>query len=297
MLAPKLEFLRLNMFRVLLAIVFSCLVATQLGCTYVISSTVQGLTDDLSSAILDSEDIELVRDGAPAYLILVDSLVTGSPKDAELLQTAAQLNSAYASAFVDDEERAMLMHGKARTMSFRAVCLAIKNGCELETRSVGDLEAWLAEREEDDVPLLYGLGASWAGWMQANSDDPNAIAQLSRVQAVMERIEELDDSYDDGSVHLYLGVFATLFPPAMGGKPEKGRAHFERAVTLSEGKNLLTKVMFAESYARLVFDRELHDQLLSEVIEAEVNHPGLTLMNTVAKSRARVLLEGADEYF
>ncbi len=267
------------------------------ACASLLSGTVQGLTDDLSSAILDSEDIELVRDGAPAYLILIDGLVSGSPEDAGLLQTAAQLNSAYASAFVDEPERAMRMHAKARELSFRAVCLSIKDGCALESRPYDRFEAWLAERDADDVPLLFGLGASWAGWMQANSADFNAIAQLGRVKALMQRVQTLDDGYDDGGVHLYLGVFETLFPPAMGGKPDVGRAHFERAVALSEGRNLLAKVMFAESYARLVFDRDLHDTLLSEVLSAPVQAPGLTLMNTVAKGRARELLESADDYF
>jgi isopentenyl diphosphate isomerase/L-lactate dehydrogenase-like FMN-dependent dehydrogenase len=83
----------------------------------------------------------------------------------------------------------------------------------------------------------------------------------------------------------------------MGGRPDVGRAHFERAVALSEGRNLLAKVMFAESYARLVFDRDLHDTLLGEVLSAPVQAPGLTLMNTVAKGRARELLESADDYF
>ena len=272
-------------------------IGAQAGCTTLVSYTMQGLTDDLSSAILDSDDIELVRDGAPAYLILIDGLVSGSPEDAALLQTAASLNSAYASAFIEAPERADRMHSKALELSLRAVCLAIKDGCGIETRPFADYELWLAGRREKDVPLLYSLGSSWAGWMQANSDDFNAIAQLSRVKALMQRVAELDPAYDSGGVHLYLGVFETLFPPAMGGRPEVGRGHFEQAVALSEGRHLLTKVMFAESYARLVFDRDLHDQLLAEVLDAPVREPGLTLMNTVAKSRARTLLEGADEYF
>ncbi len=60
---------------------------------------------------------------------------------------------------------------------------------------------------------------------------------------------------------------------------------------------MLTKVMFAEQYARLVFDRELHDRLLNEVIETDPVVPGLTLMNVVARQQAQELLESADEYF
>ena len=147
------------------------------------------------------------------------------------------------------------------------------------------------------MPVLYALGTVWAGWLQANSDDFTAVAELSRPKAIMQKIAELDPSYDNGSVFLYLGVFETLLPAAMGGRPEMGRGYFERALALSEERNLMAKVMFAEQYGRLVFDRDLHDRLLSEVVAANAIAPGMTLMNTVAQEQAQLLLESADDYF
>ena len=78
-------------------------------------------------------------------------------------------------------------------------------------------------------------------------------------------------------------------------QPEGRRG--QNALTLSDGQHMLTKVMFAEQYARLVFDRELHDQLLTEVMATDPAVPGLTLMNVVARQQAAVLLESADAYF
>jgi hypothetical protein len=83
----------------------------------------------------------------------------------------------------------------------------------------------------------------------------------------------------------------------MGGKPEKGRAHFERSLELSGGHYLMTKVIYAERYARLVFDKELHDRLLQEVIDADPVAAGMTLANTLAQRRAKELLAESDEYF
>ena len=68
-------------------------------------------------------------------------------------------------------------------------------------------------------------------------------------------------------------------------------------VALSEGRNLLARVLFAEHYGRLVFDRELHDAQLRKVLDAEPDLPDLTLQNTYAKKQARQLLDGADDYF
>ncbi len=267
------------------------------GCASLVGSMAGGMADDLGHAILDNPDLAMVRDGAPAYLILIDGLLVRNPENPGLLSQAAQLNSAYAAAFVDDPERSAALNQKALSLAERAVCAGVGNGCGVRSRPLDDYQAWLQQRRPRDVPLLYRLGTSWAGWIQANSDDFAAIAELSRVKALMRRIVELDAGYDQGGAHLYLGVFETLLPPAMGGRPEEGRAHFERAVTLSQGSNLMTKVLYAEQYGRLVFDRELHDRLLREVLAADPRAPGLTLINVVAQERAAELLESADEYF
>ena len=133
--------------------------------------------------------------------------------------------------------------------------------------------------------------------MQSHSEDWNAVAELARVRAVFDRILVLDERAEQGAAHIYLGVLDTLVPPAMGGRPEDGRAHFERAIEISDGAHLTAKVLFAEQYARLVFDRELHDALLEEVLAADPRVPGLTLANVLAQRDAAVLLASADDYF
>ena len=87
------------------------------------------------------------------------------------------------------------------------------------------------------------LGSSWAGWIEANSDDWNAIANIARIQTIMERVILLDESYDLGSAHIYLGVMAALLPPALGGKPDD-RA-FQRAIAFIRRQNLMAKVTYA----------------------------------------------------
>ncbi|MEE2785285.1 MAG: TRAP transporter TatT component family protein [Pseudomonadota bacterium] len=281
---------------VALPIAFTMIILTS-GCSTVITSVTRGFAENLSSAILNNPDLEMVRAGAPSYLILIDSLVAGSPDNAYLLEQSAYLHSVYAVAFVDEEARAKLLHTKAKQQALTATCLALKDACGLDTQSFKVFEAWVGDMQSRDVPILFTLSTSWLGWIQAHSEDFSAIAELARVKAMMTKIAELRPGYDDGSVYLYLGVFETLLPPAMGGKPELGREYFERAIALSNGQNLLIKVMFADQYARLMFDRELHDRLLKDVLAAPREVLGLTLMNTVAKEQAADLLASADEYF
>ncbi|MCZ6869538.1 MAG: TRAP transporter TatT component family protein, partial [Gammaproteobacteria bacterium] len=227
------------------------------------SAATESLANSVSAGILNSEDPETVRDGAPAYLLLIDGLLQNDPDNKGLLRAAATLNSAYASGFVEDVERRRRMASRALQFAIRAMCRIDRRMCEPRTVTYEDFSIWLTGLERKHVPGVYSLGTAWLGWIQANAEDFNAVADVARVKGIMTRVVELDESYDFGGAHLYLGGLETFLPPAMGGRPEIGRRHFERAIELSDGRNLMAKVIFAEKYARLVFDRELHDALLT----------------------------------
>ena len=96
---------------------------------------------------------------------------------------------------------------------------------------------------------------------------------------------------------IWLGVMNSLLPPSLGGKPEVARAYYEESISRSGGRNLYAKMMYARQYARLLYDRELHDRLLGEVVAADPKVHGLTLANVYAQEEARRLLAGADDYF
>jgi len=265
------------------------------NCSTVASSVGKGWADNLSTAINEQDDPKTVKDGAPAYLLMIDSLIAGDPENVSLLSAGANLYSSYASVFVDDPLRAKRMATKAWGFAVRAMCSKHKSACELHTRHFDEYTAFI--QTLDDAPLLYTYGTTWASYIQINADDWNAIADLSKVVVTMEQVQKLDDTHDNGGVHLYLGVLASLIPPALGGKPEVARMHFERAIELSKGQNLMAKVIFAEKYARMTFNRELHDDILKNVVKADPRKPGMTLMNTLAQAKAKTLLKSADEYF
>lgn len=271
--------------------------ALHTGCAALMASATGRMADQLGAAILDQDDPETVRDGAPAYLLLVDGLIAQSPDSQALLQAGARLYGAYAAAFVDEPERAGTMAARAKEYGRRALCLRRRDLCAAWDGHFETFATAVARSRKADIPAMYAAGTAWAGWIQTHSDDWNAIAQLPRVQALMERVVDLDEGYEQGGAHLYLGVLSTLIPAALGGRPEEGRRHFERAIALSEGRDLMAKVLFARHYARLVFDRELHDRLCREVLDADPRQPGLTLLNTLARREAKVLLAESADYF
>ncbi len=265
------------------------------ACSRLMSSAGSKVADNLSCAILNHNDPETVKDASPAYLLMIDGFLRDDPDNASLLKAGAALYSAYGDIFIKDKLRAGKLTDKGLDYALRAMCIQQSSACSLKDKTFEEFEKIIASAK--DVAALYALGASWAGWIQARKDDWNAVADISKVESIMLQVVKLNEQYQEGAAHLYLGVLATLLPPAMGGKPEKGKTHFEKGIALSGGKNLMVKVVYARQYARLTFDRELHDRLLKEVTDANPNMPGYTLMNTLAQKEAKELLESADGYF
>ena len=202
------------------------------GCSAVTTSITARLSSGLATSILNQNDPETVRQGAPAYLLMVDAFVAEDPENADVRLTAARLYASYAGAFVEDPERAATMAEKARDLALEGLCLTDDRACSLAERPYDDFAAAVGRLELEDIEATYVAAMAWATWIQANSDDWVAIADKARVEALMRRVVELDEGYRKGSAYLYLGVLSTLLPEALGGKPEEGRVYFERAVEL-----------------------------------------------------------------
>jgi hypothetical protein len=177
------------------------------------------------------------------------------------------------------------------------MCLAHEAACEWHGLDYERYNAELQRVGAKDIGALYSYAVSWLANLDATSEDWTAVAELPWVEAAMMRTLALDETYERGAVHGYLGILNALRPPALGGKPDVARAHFERAIELSSGRDLSIKVEYARRYARLVFDQELHDRLLTDVMNAPVDAPLYTLFNVLAKQEAESLLANSKEYF
>ena len=267
------------------------------GCGQLISSAKKNFADDLAATIMEQKDPETVKQAIPTYLVLISSLIRGDDENIDLLVSGSALYGAYASVFVDDMDRKRILANTAFDYATRAVCLMNKKACSLEEASYYEFEQILTTFKKRDASLLFALGAAWAGQIQANTSDWNVVADLPKVKATIARVIELDEFVSNGDAHLYMAVMQSFLPPAMGGKPEIAKQHFERAIEISKGNNLMALLLYAEKYARLVFNKELHDRLLRQLLDHEVGINEKTLINTIAKSKAKILLEESDDYF
>lgn len=256
-----------------------------------------GIADGLNQGIQNQRDPQLVAEALPTYILMVDGLLARDPESETLLLAGSQLYGAYGSNFVTDKSRRQLHVATAKDYARRALCMELDDLCAAEKRGVNDFKAELQTLDKGDMKWVYGYATALAGWVQANSGDFNAVAALPKVEAMLERVTTLVPMLDNGNPWIYRGVLASQVPAALGGKPELARSYFEKAIAVSDGYNLMAKALFAEFYARLVFDQELHDHLLHEVLAAEVEAPALTLANVLAQEKAAALLESGKDYF
>ena len=267
------------------------------GCASLLSSAASGLAENLSAAMLNQDDPETVRAGAPSYLLLLDSFVEGSPDDPEILSAAAALYASYGAVFAGDEQRASRLTSRARRYAETAMCESYLPACRWPGATYDEFMATLPGLGRKHADYVYAYGFASLAYLRAHSDDWNSLAELPQVEALFNRYLDISGDAVNSSVYTYMGILLTLRPPALGGEPEKAREYFEKAIEVTDGKDLSAKVEYARGYARLLYERELHDRLLTEVVTADPYQDGFTLNNVMAQQEAVALLASADEYF
>jgi len=266
------------------------------ACSYFINSATEDFSERLRTAVLEHNDPETVAEALPAYLLVQEASVIGNPENESLLLSTANLYGAYLSLLPDEPTRKQRLSKKSLDFALQGICTHNADWCGLQQKTIDEVKMLLPQTDTGDTEVLFTTASAWAGWIQAHKSDWNAIAQLAQVKLIMQRVAELDERYKQGSAHVYLGVMESLLPASLGGNPELAQQHFLRAIQLAPD-NLMTKVLYAKHYARMMFDRELHDNLLKSTLSAQTDAPGLTLINTLAQQQARQLLDSADDYF
>lgn len=265
------------------------------GCGSLIQSATSGLTEQLGAAVLDQDDPELVREATPTLLILIDSLA-GDGAGPAVLGAAAQLYAAYGVVFVSDTGRAQKLTERAYAYGRRALCAADRAGCGVRQLDFSEYEVRIGAYPANQAQALYDYVIGYLSWIQARADY-EALAWLPQLQVALNRLLDVAPAEIRGRAHMYMGILQCLRPASLGGQPVEGMRNFDQALLLTGRRDLSVMVEYARNCARLLYDRELHDQLLEEVLEASAEQPGLTLFNNLAKADARELLSTADEYF
>ena len=267
------------------------------GCAYYVSKAASSFGDNLSGAILNQDDPELVRAGMPSYILLLDSFLQGEEDNPAILGAASAMYASYGAVFADEPERAKRLTSKGRDYAEQAICLTNREACAWRGMPYDEFVVSLQNTGSDDAEVLYDYGFAYLAYIQAHSDDWGALAELPQAEAVMQHYIDISGDATEPSAHNYLGMLMTVRPPALGGKQEQARGEFEKAITLSQGQDLSPRLEMLKGIARMLYDRELNDQLCEDILSASPYADGYTLTNVMAQEEAAVLCAEADDYF
>lgn len=241
-------------------------------------------------------DIELVCEGAPSYLLMLDSMLVSTPDSRDLLMIAAQSYSAYVTALEEcggSADRMDAIAEKAQTYGLKLLSPLLPSG---RITDMAVFERKLEDLGKGDVPYVFWGATGWLTSILRGHGSPETVADIVYIEKIMARLLELDESYQGGSIHLFFGAYHAARPEMFGGDMLQSSRHFERALAISDRKFLLTHVTYAEKTARMTMNRELHDSLLEEVLAFPLESaPEFALSNRIARNRAEKLL--AEDYF
>jgi predicted anti-sigma-YlaC factor YlaD len=263
------------------------------------------------TAYASDDDPELVRQAVPFSLKLVESLLLESPRHEGLLLAAASGFTQYAYAFVQEDAdeveatsvaRAAELRTRARKLYLRARGYGLRG---LEVRHPGfegalraDAKKALEGLRAPDVPLLYWTAAAWGGAINLAKDDPETVADLPLVEAMMDRGLALDERFGAGAIHVFLISYESSRPGGARDAETRAREHFRRAVELDGGNRAAPMVALAEAVAAPRQDKKEFEALLSRALAVDENaRPEWRLENLVLKRRARWLLDHVEERF
>lgn len=152
----------------------------------------------------------------------------------------------------------------------------------------------LANAQRADVALLYWTGASWGALIALSKEDPEALADVPAVEALIDRALALDESFDRGAIHTFLISYEMVRQGAAGDPAERARKHFARALELSGGADAAPMLALAEAVCIPAQRRAEFDALIDQALSVR---GGDRLANLVMQRRARWLRSRTDRLF
>ncbi len=290
--------------------IYVILIGLMLNSVISCSLPVTNITSNLQLAIKNNNDIEKVYIALPSYILLMESMIIQDSDDEELLKAYSQLLSAYGSLEEtrilrsqehEDrmiiKERLIIRSQSSLQAAQDAICIWDAKYCDITDKSYQQVEFLIQDADESDTEYLTALAQAWATWIRLNTENWAEIAKIAQLKLLLNFLLTSENINNQIVANIYLGVLNSLIPESMGGTPEKGKQYFENALSLTEGKSAMVNVLYAEYYARLVYDEMLHDKLLKQAIEMENDQSEYRLMNVIAKEKAKWLMKTKRDYF
>jgi len=272
------------------------------------------LGDSLASSgttFASDNDPEFVGQAIPFSLKLIEGLLAESPKHRGLLFAAASGFAQYSYVYVqqaseeiegEDLGKSSGLNVRARNLYLRARDYGLRG---LETKHRGfavrlreDRKTAVQVMSVSDVPLLYWTAVAWGAAISVAKDRADLVAEQPQVEALIDRAYELQPDYNHGAIEQFLISYESARQGAKGDFAARSRAHFDRAVALTNRQMAAPFVAYAETVSIQKQNRAEFESLLKQALGVDPDRrPEWRLSNLVMQRRARWLLSREDSLF
>jgi predicted anti-sigma-YlaC factor YlaD len=262
------------------------------------------------STFASDDDPELIRAAVPFSLKLIESLLAENPRHEGLLLAAARGFTQYAYAFVQedadeiedtDKVKATAMRARAAKLYLRARNYGLRG---IEVKHPGFAERLKAnpkeavkELKKSEAPVMYWTAISWGAALSA-SHDFAMIPEIPRFEALIDRVLEVDEAFDEGTAHTFM---ITYEMSRLNAKPDRlalAKQHFDRAVALGGGHQAGPLVAYAENVLVAQKNKTEFQNMLRQALRVDINaSPANRELNLAVQRRARWLLSRTDKLF
>lgn len=259
-------------------------------------------TRDGSVAVNTLHDWEVARGIATAGIGQLEGMHTLAPDNTDALFMLTRGWAGLSFGFTEDDFEEAYEKGddvmaeyhllRARAGYLRARHYGVEllghhaEGFEGAKRNHDTLTAWLKENfdDKDQAEDLLWIGYAWIGHVSASKEIPETVAELWVGVDIVRRSVELDETVSYATGHTILAAYHARTAMA---ELDESKQHFDKAIELTGGKFLPTKLNLAQRYYCAKGEKENYVKTMNEIIAAADEMPEARLQNVIAKRRAR----------
>ena len=241
-----------------------------------------GLLYSSSNEVEAESNYEVFKAGVPGNLMLMESLLSESPKNLDILATLTKGYAGFAFAINEtdmhnedwgelktENGRSQALFNYTRALNFGLRYLAI-NKIELsdlvavmnEPQGIANYLEKRLSGDKKDLDLVLFTAQSFAALINLQKDNITMVAQLPLAKAMFDWVCMKDPNINYGTCDIFYGAFEAGRPKMLGGNPLKGKEIFLHAIE-NHPYNWLIRTSYMQYYLIPQNDKEGFDQQLA----------------------------------
>jgi hypothetical protein len=273
------------------------------GCVkgMLIDAQIKG-TKDGSGAFDQLGDYELARGALSAGIVQFEGLHNMRPDNEDGYRLLMKGWTGYAYGFAQDDYEEAILTGNEELIEYqkKRAKMAFDRGVFYGQELIGKraegfaeakksdptLRAWLAEnfKDKEDASLLFWAAYPWVTRVQLMKEESQYVGELYIGIALVAHSIKLDPDVENYSATTVMAAYHARNASA---EPAEAKKLFEEVLAKTQRKQLLVQINYARSYACTTANKDLYEQLLNEVLNADDPDPAFRLQNVMAKRRAK----------